>query len=104
MAIKVSRLEDQLLEMSFEGAPGREFCDAISELAATGRFEQLRDVLPGIVYDELWARYQQDRIAFVAGWRNLAQEMRQGFIQHARQRLTSLTRLQQAGESAYTPA
>ena len=104
MAINVSRLEDQLLEMSFEGAPGREFCDAISELAATGRFEQLRDVLPGIVYDELWARYQQDRIAFVAGWRNLAQEMRQGFIQHARQRLTSLTRLQQAGESAYTPA
>lgn len=104
MAINVSRLENQLLEMSFEGAPGREFCDAISELAATGRFEQLRDVLPGIVYDELWARYQQDRIAFVAGWRNLAQEMRQGFIQHARQRLTSLTRLQQAGESAYTPA
>jgi hypothetical protein len=104
VAINVSRLENQLLEMSFEGAPGREFCDAISELAATGRFEQLRDVLPGIVYDELWARYQQDRIAFVAGWRNLAQEMRQGFIQHARQRLTSLTRLQQAGESAYTPA
>lgn len=104
MAINVSRLEDQLLEMSFEGAPGREFCDAISELAATGRFEQLRDVLPGIVYDELWARYQQDPAAFVTGWRNLALEMRQGFIQHARQRLTSLTRLQQAGEKAYTPA
>ena len=104
MAINVSRLEDQLLEMSFEGAPGREFCDAISELAATGRFEQLRDVLPGIVYDELWARYQQDADAFIVGWRMLAQEMRQGFIQHARQRLTSLTRLQQAGEKAYTPA
>jgi len=104
VAINVSRLEEQLLEMSFEGAPGREFCDAISELAATGRFEQLREVLPAIVYAELWARYQQDPVAFVAGWRNLASEMRQGFIQHARQRLTSLTRLQQVGESAYTPA
>jgi cell division septum initiation protein DivIVA len=30
--------------------------------------------------------------------------MRHGFIQHARQRLTSLTRLQQVGESAFTPA
>jgi hypothetical protein len=104
VAINVSRLEDQLLEMTAEDAPGREFCDAISELAATGRFEQLRDVLPGIVYDELWTRYQQDPTAFVAGWRNLAQEMRQGFIQHARHRLTSLTRLQHVGESAYTPA
>jgi cell division septum initiation protein DivIVA len=34
----------------------------------------------------------------------LAHEMRHGFIQHARQRLTSLTRLQQVGESAFTPA
>jgi hypothetical protein len=34
----------------------------------------------------------------------LAHEMRQGFIQHARQRLTSLTRLQQAGSDAATPA
>ena len=89
--------------MSAEGAPGREFCEAISELARTGRFAQLRDVLPEIVYDELWARYQADPAAFVAGWRMLAQEMRQGFIQHARQRLTSLTRLQQAG-TALTPA
>jgi hypothetical protein len=30
----------------------------------------------GVVYDELWARYQQDPAAFVAGWRMLAQEMR----------------------------
>src|SRR5208282_2854365 len=91
MTIDVGRLEDQLLHMSAEGAPGREFCEAISELARTGRFEQLRPVLPGIVYDELWARYQQNHDGFVADWRNLAQEMRQGFIQHARQRLTSLT-------------
>ena len=104
MAIDIGRLEDQLLQMSAEGAPGREFCDAISELAGTGRFTQLRDVLPGIVYDELWARYQQDAAAFVAGWRKLAQEMRQGFIQHARQRLTSLTRLQQAGNDGAAPA
>ena len=92
------------LQMSAGGAPGREFCEAISELARTGRFAQLRDVLPAIVYDELWARYQQDPAGFVAGWRKLAQEMRQGFIQHARQRLTSLTRLQQAVRAAYTPA
>jgi hypothetical protein len=91
MTIDIARLEDQLLQMSTEGAPGREFCEAISELASTGRFAQLRDVLPGIVYDELYARYQQNPVAFVAGWRMLAQEMRQGFIQHARQRLTPAT-------------
>ena len=104
MTIDVGRLEDQLLHMSAEGAPGRGFCEAISELARTGRFEQLREILPGIVYDELWGRYGQDPAAFVAGWRMLAQEMRQGFIQHARQRLTSLTRLQQADDSVAAPA
>jgi hypothetical protein len=104
MTIDVGRLEDQLLHMSAEGAPGQEFCEAISELARTGRFEQLRDVLPGIVYDELWNRYKQDTETFVAGWQLLAQEMQQGFIQHARQRLTSLTRLQQAGNSMAAPA
>lgn len=104
MSIHIGRLEDQLLQMSFEGAPGRDFCDAISELARTGRFAQLRNVLPAIVYDEMWARYQQDPEAFVAGWRMLAHDMRQGFIQHARQRLTSLTRLQQEGNGGATPA
>ena len=104
MTIDVGRLERELMEMSAEGAPGREFCEAISELAATGRFAQLRDVLPGIVYEELWARYQQDSAAFVASWHMLAQEMRLGFVQHARQRLTSLTRLQQLGGSTNTPA
>src|ERR1039457_3563518 len=34
----------------------------------------------------------------------MAQEMRQGFIQHARQRLTSLTKMQYAGFEAPTPA
>lgn len=97
MGIDLGRLESLLLQMSAEGAPGREFCEAISELARTGRFAQLHEVLPGIVYDELWERYRQDPAAFVAGWRLLAQEMRQGFIQHARQRLTSLTRIQPAG-------
>ena len=104
MGIEIGRLEAQLLQMSLDGAPGRDFCEAISELANTGRFRQLRDVLPGIVYDELWARYQQDAAAFVAGWKMLAHEMRQGFVQHARQRLPSLTRLQQAGGGAATPA
>jgi len=104
VAIDVGRLEDQLAQMSAEFTPGREFCEAISELAGSGRFAQLRDILPDIVYDELWERYQQAPAAFVAGWRMLAHEMRQGFIQHARQRLTSLTRLQQAGNEASTPA
>jgi hypothetical protein len=103
MGIDVERLEDQLLQMSAEGSPGREFCEAISELASSGRFSQLRDILPGIVYDELWTRYQQDGAAFVAGWKKLAQEMQQGFIQHARQRLTSLTRLLPASEGNATP-
>jgi hypothetical protein len=104
MTIDIGCLEGQLLRMSEEGAPGREFCEAISELARTGRFAQLRDVLPAIVYDELWMRYQKDPAGFVADWGMLAHEMRHGFIQHARQRLTSLTRLQQVGESAFTPA
>jgi hypothetical protein len=103
MAIDIGRLESELLQMSADGAPGREFCESIAELARTGRFEQLRKVLPEIVYDELWARYQQNEAAFVAGWRMLAQEMRQGFIQHARQRITSLTRLQQAGTDETPP-
>jgi hypothetical protein len=104
MGIDIGRLEDQLMQMSAESAPGQEFCEAISELARTGRFSQLKEVLPGIVYDELWARYQQDEAGFVGGWRRLAQEMRQGFIQHARQRLTTLTRLQQAGNGSVPPA
>jgi hypothetical protein len=103
MAIDIGRLETQLLQMSASGAPGRDFCEAISELARTGRFCQLQNVLPGIVYDELWARYQRDPAGFVAGWQMLAQEMRQGFIQHARQRITSLTRLQ-ADSGAPLPA
>jgi hypothetical protein len=104
MSIDIARLEGELAQMSAEGAPGREFCLAISELAATGRFAQLRDVLPGIVFDELWERYRQDPAAFVSEWHTLSQEMRQGFVQHARQRLTSLTRLQHSGNGADTPA
>ena len=104
MKIVVRHLEDQLLKMSSECAPGREFCQAISELARTGRFEQLREVLPAVVYEELWTRYCRAPTAFVAGWRRLAQEMQQGFVQHARSRITSLTRLQRAEKSEDTPA
>jgi hypothetical protein len=104
MGIDIGRLEDQLIQMSAEGAPGQEFCEAISALARTGHFEQLRKVLPEIVYDELWARYQQKEKTFAGGWRRLAQDLRQGFIQHARQRLTTLTRLQPVGNSGATPA
>lgn len=94
MAIDIATLEQQLIAMSAKDAPGRDFCNSIAELAHTNRFEELRSVLPGIVYDELWERYNQNPAEFIAGWRHLAQEMRQGFVQHARQRLTSLTRLQ----------
>jgi hypothetical protein len=104
MSIDIRQLETTLGEMSAEGAPGREFCEAIAELARTGRFEELRNILPGIVYDELWARYHRDPAEFIAGWRKLAQEMRQGFIQHARQRLTQLTRLQHPARWPETPA
>lgn len=104
LPIDVTILEDQLLQMSADGTPGREFCEAIAELATTGRFEQLRDVLPTVVYDELWTRYQIAPEAFVTQWRMLGQEMRHGFIQHARQRLTSLTRFQHVSDRASTPA
>jgi hypothetical protein len=102
MPIDIAHLEQQLLAMSAADAPGRGFCDAIAELARTNRIHQLRGVLPEVVYDELRTRYGQNPAAFVRGWRKLAQEMRHGFIRHARQRLTSLTRLQQARTA--TPA
>jgi hypothetical protein len=104
MAISVAQLENQLLEMSENDSPGREFCDAIAELARTGRFDQLRDVLPQVVYNELYSRYRADPAGFVSGWRQLALDMRRGFIQHAQQRLTSLTRLQNTGLASHTPA
>ena len=103
MAIEIERLSELLLQMADENAPGREFAAAIAELARTGRFANLKDVLPAVVYNELWERYQLDPETFIMQWEQLAREMQQGFIQHARQRLTSLTRLQQAG-NGHTPA
>jgi hypothetical protein len=100
MAIDIEHLENQLMQLSAADAPGREFCQTVSELARTGRFTQLREVLPTVIYDELSDRYQQAPEAFIAGWHMLATEMHQGFIHHARQRLTSLTRLQPASGSA----
>jgi hypothetical protein len=100
--MRIAQLEQQLLVQSRNDAPGRDFCNAIAELARTNRFSQLRGILPPIVYSELRTRYRQNPPAFIADWRQLAHEMRQGFIQHARQRLTSLTRLQPARTS--TPA
>ena len=100
VTIDIAHLEQQLLAQS--AAPGRDFCEAIAELARTNRFTKLRGILPAVVYEELRTRYRQNPAAFIANWRKLAHEMRQGFIQHARQRLTSLTRVQQARTS--TPA
>jgi hypothetical protein len=60
MAIEIDRLNELLLQMADQNAPGREFSAAIAELARTGRFAQLRDVLPPVVYDELWNRYQSN--------------------------------------------
>src|SRR5579863_10503087 len=103
MAIDVGELKDRLLEMSTTDVPGKQFCHAIAELARSGRFAQLRDVLPEVVYNELEERYRADPAVFIAGWRQLANQMRQGFLQNARQRLTNLTRLQKAGHTAKTP-
>jgi len=100
LSLPVAQLEEQLLALSSSVAPGREFCEAIAELAHSGRFRELRTVLPPVVYCELHARFAADPAAFIAGWRQLALEMRHGFIQHARQRLTSLTRIQRPGTSA----
>jgi hypothetical protein len=47
MGIDIGRLEDQLMQMSTEGAPEQEFCEAISELARFGHFEQLRGCFLG---------------------------------------------------------
>ena len=103
MGIEIDVLEEQLMEMSAEGAPGKDFCQAIAELARTGRFPELREALPEVVYKELSERYRQDPEGFIVGWRRMAGEMRQGFIEHARQRLTSLTRFQRAGDDSGAP-
>ena len=103
MAIEIERLQEHLLRMADANAPGKDFSSAIAELARTGRFAQLRDVLPTVVYEELWQRYVANPSAFADEWDQLALEMQQGFIQHARQRLTSLTRLQQPNDGL-TPA
>ncbi|MDE3201822.1 MAG: hypothetical protein KGN79_12980 [Acidobacteriota bacterium] len=94
MPIDIDLLKDQLFAISDAGAPGQDFCMAIADLARTGRFPQLRSILPPIVYDELWQHYRSDPDSFVEGWRKLAHEMRHGFIHHARQRLTLLTHVQ----------
>lgn len=73
-------------------------------MARTDRFHLLRDALPRVVYEELWARYQRDAEGFVKEWQKLAGEMQRGFLEHARQRLTSLTRLQQAASAESAPA
>ena len=103
MPVDVAQLEDHLLAMTERDAPGGAFCHAISELAGAGRFAELRPLLPAIVYDELRARYEADPATFIAHWRTLADDMRAGFIGHARRRLTSLTRLQPS-ETAPSPA
>jgi hypothetical protein len=104
MTVNVAQLEQRVREMSSQDTPGREFCTAIAELARSGRFARLRSVLPTVLYDELRQRYSDDPDGFVQGWRTLAQEMHRGFIQHARQRLTSLTRVQRVGDGRRTPA
>jgi hypothetical protein len=103
VAISIAQFEEKLREISAREAPGREFCQAIAELAGTGRFELLRAVLPAVVYCELRERYESNPAGFVAGWRQLARDMRQGFIQHARERLTSLTRLQRPVKGQEVP-
>lgn len=104
MSIEIGRLESELLKMSAEGAPGRGFCEAIAELASSGKFSRLADVLPPVVYQEMWDRNQKNPEEFILEWQRLAREMQQGFVEHARQRLTSLTRLQKVEDGHLAPA
>jgi len=104
MPIDIAQLERNLLAQTVDAAPGREFCEAIAALARSHRLAQLRGVLPTVVYEELRTRYHRDPAGFVQDWCRLAQDMRNGFILHARERLTSLTRLQHAGSAGHTPA
>jgi hypothetical protein len=104
MGIDIGRLQAELFRMSAENAPGREFCESIAELARTERFGQLKEVLPPVVFGELSARYRQSRQEFVSEWWQLAQEMQHGFVEHARERLTSLIRLNQVGDDRGLPA
>lgn len=103
MAIDIHHLESELQRMTAEEAPGREFCHAVAELARIGRFAELERVLPAAAYKEMAAHYRRDPEGFITGWQNLAQQMHHGFIQHARQRLTHLTRLLPASESSQAP-
>lgn len=104
MPINIAQLEQQFLAQSAEQAPGSDFCNAIAELARTRRFSRLRGILPPVVYEEFRAHYKHDPDAFIAAWTALAQDMRRGFMQHARQRLMSLTRTQLAHSASSTPS
>ncbi len=57
-----------------------------------------------MLYEELSDRYAADPQRFVADWRQLARSMHHGFIDHARHRLTSLTRTQRASNGGHMPA
>ena len=103
MGIEVARLENELLRMSAEAAPGREFCQAIAKLAQNGRFFQLKGILPGVVFDEMEVRYRRNPSRFASEWKQLGESMQMGFIENARQKLTSLVRLRQQSEVALTP-
>lgn len=103
MAIDIQLLEDELLRQSRAEAPGREFCHAVAELARTGRFSELESVLPPAAYQEMASHFVRDPEGFIVGWQSLAHEMHHGFILHARQRLTQLTRLLPMEEASQTP-
>ena len=66
MPVDTAQLEQSLLAMAARDAPGRAFCQAIAELARTGRFSELRPLLPAVLYDELETSYQADPAAFIA--------------------------------------
>ena len=103
MPINLQLLEDELLRQTAVEAPGREFCHAVAELARAGRFAELERVLPSAAYSEMSAHYARNPEDFITGWQNLAHQMHQGFIQHARSRLTQLTRLLPTGQAEQIP-
>ena len=66
-------------------------------MAATGNIEGFRDVLPEIVYDELWCRYQDQSGGVCFRVADACAGDAARVCGGARQRLTSLTRLQKVG-------
>jgi hypothetical protein len=87
VTIDVRRRERRLLEMSCRpwGSGKGLLRRCFVSWGAAQVCEQQYDILPRMIDEQLWFRHQQDGAGFVAGWRKLAEDMRQGLNQLIRQ-------------------